>query len=109
MLIPAEQKRFAEYEKAVIDQARQEKEYAERPLVKPSLGYLLDALEAEAMDSIKEAHGEIGLMLRCKEKFKKDQAIRDLTNYFIKLAQYQIEEDVADVTRWREWKKSCRV
>lgn len=107
MLIPTERKRFDGYEKAVTDQAQQEREYAERSLIKPSPIPLLNALEAEAVDSIKEAHSEIGVLLKCKERFPKAQEIVAYTGLIIKLLQYQIEEDVKDVTRWREWKKSC--
>jgi len=70
---------------------------------------LVKALEKSAKDSIKESNLDIGLMLKCKEKFN-TQEITDLVNYFITLAQYQIEEDHAEITKWRSWKKeSCRV
>ena len=49
---PAEEKRLAEYEKAVADQIRQEKEYAERPFRKTTLSPLLNALISEAKDDI---------------------------------------------------------
>lgn len=109
MLLPDEQKRYEAYEKACQDQARRDREYAERPFIKPSLAGLLDMLVAEAMDSIREANSDIGLMMKCKETFKGDQAIKDLTNYFCTLARYQIEEDYDDILRWREYKKSCRI
>jgi hypothetical protein len=109
MMLPEEQKRFEAYEKACRDQARNDREYAERPFLKPSLAELLNALENEALDSIREANSDIGLMLKCKERFRGDQAIKDLTNYFCTLARYQIEEDHNDIQRWREYKKSCRV
>ena len=70
---------------------------------------LIKALELAAKDSIKESTLETGVLLKCEEKFK-TQEITDLTAYFITLAHYQIEEDHADITRWRSWKKeSCRV
>jgi len=65
---------------------------------------LIKALEAEALDSIKEANFEIGVFLSCKETFK-TQYVKDMSNYFIILAQYQIEEDHNDITQWRAWKK----
>lgn len=107
MMLPEEKKRFEAYEKVCRDQVRRDREYAERPLMKPSLAALLDALEAEALDSIREANADIGLMLKCKERFKGDQAIKDLTNYFCTLDRYQIEEDHNDIQRWRDYKKSC--
>ncbi len=68
---------------------------------------IIKALERSAKGSIKESNLEIGVLLKCKEKFK-TQEIADLADYFIHLAQYQIEEDHADITKWRRWKKeSC--
>lgn len=65
---------------------------------------LIKALEKSAKDSIKEANLEIGVLLKCKEKFKTPE-ISDLTDYFIHLAQYQIEEDHNAITYWRTCKK----
>ena len=68
---------------------------------------LIKALEAEALDSIKEANFEIGVFLSCKETFK-TQYVKDMSDYFINLAKYKIEEDYNDITRWRTWEKeSC--
>ena len=65
---------------------------------------LIKALERSSRDSIKESNLEIGVMLKCKDKFKMTE-ISDLANYFIHLAQYQMEEDHNDITRWRTWDK----
>lgn len=102
MLSPTEEKLVADYDQSVIDQVRREKEYSDRP-AKKSTAYtdLLAALEAEAMDSIREATSEIGVMLKCRDRFK-DQTITDLTSYFITLAKYQMEEDSNDIARWRK-------
>jgi len=102
MLTPAELKRVADYDQSVVDQVQREKEYADRPTKKTAvLVDLFAALEAEALDSIREAASEIGVMLKCRDRFK-DQTISDLTSYFITLAKYQIEEDSNDITRWRK-------
>jgi len=70
---------------------------------------LIKALERSSKGNIKESNLEIGVLLKCREKFK-TQEISDLTNYFITLAQYQIEENHNDITKWRAWKKeSCGV
>ena len=65
---------------------------------------LIKALEKSIKDNIKEANLEIGVLLKCKEKFKTPE-ISDLADYFIHLSQYQIEEDHNDITQWRAWKK----
>ena len=68
---------------------------------------LIKALEKSIKDNIKEANLEIGVLLKCKEKFKTPE-ISDLADYFIHLSQYQIEEDHNDITQWRAWEKeSC--
>jgi len=65
---------------------------------------LIKALEKSIKDNIKEANLEIGVLLKCKEKFRTPE-ISDFTDYFIHLAQYQIEEDHNDITQWRTRKK----
>lgn len=105
----AEERNFREYEEIAAEEARQAKEYAERPFKRTGLGELLDALESEARDSIKEANIEIGVFLKCKETFN-TQYIKDMSNYFITLAKYQIERDYDDIQKWREWRKEyCRL
>ena len=65
---------------------------------------LLAALEKEAIDNIREANFEIGVLLGCKETFK-TQYVKDMSNYFISLAKYKVEENFDDITRWRSYKK----
>ena len=105
----AEERNFREYEEIAAEEARQAKEYAERPLKNTWLGELLDALETETRDSIKEANLEIGVFLSCKETFN-TQYVNDMSNYFITLAKYKIEENYDDIHRWRTYKKEyCRL
>jgi hypothetical protein len=110
MLSPAEEKRVKDYDQATAEQIRREREYAARPFKVTSLSPLLDALEAETLSGIKEAHSEIGLMLKCRETFRKSQAINDRVDYTVRMIRYQIEEDMEDVARWRSYQKElCRV
>lgn len=67
---------------------------------------LIKALEIEALDNIKEANLEIGIFLSCKETFN-TQYVQEMSDYFITLAKYQIEEEYDNISRWR--KESHRV
>jgi len=107
MFTPAEEKRVVDYDRETAEQIQREKEYAERPLKKGSMVPLLDALGAEALESIKEANFEIGVFLKCKETFK-TQDTKDMANYFINLARYKIEGNRDDISRWRSYKKESR-
>lgn len=100
----AEEKNFREYEEIAAEEARQSKEYRDRPLKNTWLPELLTFLEIEALDTIKEANFEIGVFLRCKDTFQTQQT-NDTSNFFITLAKYKIEENFNDITRWRSYKR----
>ena len=67
---------------------------------------LLEALEAEALDTIKYATGEIGWYLKQKEASKDTEAIQ-LIDYLLWRLRYKIEENYDDINRWRSYKKPC--
>ena len=106
MLTPQEAKHLGDYDQATADQLRQEREKADRPLTSgwTQLHELLDALEAEAMESIKESHFEIGVFGKCRETFSGSRVIVDSSDLFIRLAQCRIERDYDDIKRWRSYK-----
>ena len=108
MLSPTEEKLVNDYDKSVIDQNKQDREYEKRPIVKVSLDLLFDALINEAIDNIKEATFEINVFSKCKETFN-TQYTNDMSNYFIILAKYSIEDEYDNITRWRAEKESCRL
>jgi hypothetical protein len=101
MFTPAEEKRVADYDRDVKAQLLREKEEAGRPLRKGTLKPLYDALESEALDSIKESSLDIGVLLKCKEKFK-DQEIDQRVDFIVRLMRYQIEEDCNGTGQWRK-------
>ena len=108
MLSPKEEQMVAEYDKSTEEQIIQDRDYKLRPTKKISLDLLFEALEYEALNNIKEANSEICVMVRCKERFITGP-IKDLVNYFITLAQYQIEDEYDNISRWRTEKESCRI
>ncbi|MBN1830005.1 MAG: hypothetical protein JW884_12810 [Deltaproteobacteria bacterium] len=108
-LTPEERNRARAYDDLCIEQARQAREYTDRPFKNTALADLLNALIAEAMQNIKEYTEEIALFMKCKETFK-DRASVDRTNFAIWMLRYKIEENHEDIYRWRSYKKeSCRI
>jgi hypothetical protein len=106
-LTPREWARVRAYDEATEEQCRRDEEYAERPLQKSTaLADLLNALEAEAMEIIKDANLEIGVLVKCKETFKA-RSFTDRADHFIRLLRYQIEEEMENVTRWRSYQKEA--
>lgn len=108
MFSPTELKRIAEYDQDVEDQLRQEREYAKRPFTagKNQFHDLLDALEVEAMESIREANIEIGVLLKSKETFP-SQHNSDRIDFLVRMLRYRIEKDHEDIERWRGYAKAA--
>lgn len=67
---------------------------------------LLEALKAEALDTIKYCTGEIGFYLKEKEASKDTEATQ-LIDYLIWRLRYKIEENYNDIERWRTYQKPC--
>jgi hypothetical protein len=111
VLTPAEWERVRAYDQLCADQIRQDREYAERTLKKSSsFESLLDALEAEAMEEIKDALEDIGLLMKHREAHKNNREVIDSTNVSLWMLRFKIEENHNDINRWRSYKKeSCRV
>lgn len=106
-LTPREWARVRAYDEATEAQCSRDQEYAERPLKQSAaLLDLLNALEAEAMESIKEANREIGVWVKCKETFKA-RSLTDQADFFIRLLRYKIEEEMENVARWRSYQKEA--
>jgi hypothetical protein len=109
-LMPKEWNRVRAYDQLCADQIRQDREYAVRPLKNTALADLLDALEAEALEEIKAALEDIGLLMKCKETHKDNRALVDSTNVSLWMLRYKIEEAHDDITRWRSYRKdACRI
>lgn len=104
-MFPEEQKRYEDYERHTEEQMRQDQEYARRPLEKPSLAPLLAALEASAMDGVREAHLDIGVLKRCKDRFQESSEIQAYTDMLITMSRYQIEEEMDAIARCNEYRK----
>jgi hypothetical protein len=102
----AEEKRVADYDQAEADQLRREREYADRPLQKVTLQPLYDALERETISDIAEINLDIGVLLKCGEKFKGD--IEQRVEMLVRILRWRIEENYGDIERWRK-EKSGRV
>jgi hypothetical protein len=108
MMTKAEEKRLADYERESQDQRKRETEKAaliSRPL---SVDHIFTALEESAKTSIREANQDIGVLLKCADKFK-DMEITQRAKQIISVLKYQIEEDHESIIRWRTEKKSIRV
>lgn len=103
-LTPAEWANVRAYDQLCTDQIKRDQEYAERPLKKPSLGILLNALEKAALEEIRDLQEEIGLLMKCRETFN-DRASVENTNVLIWQLRYGIEESHNDITRWRSYAK----
>lgn len=89
-----------------MDQLWREREYADRPLKKISLDPLFEALEHEAMETIRDANIEIGVLLRCKETFP-SRHNSDRVDFIVRMLRYRIEEDHSDIQRWRRYAKTA--
>jgi hypothetical protein len=65
---------------------------------------LLNALESEAMDTIRYCSEEIGFYLKEKEACGDSETVQ-LIDYFLWLYRYKIEANHDDITRWRSYKE----
>ena len=63
---------------------------------------LYEALEKSALDSIQETMLDIGVLRKCREKFKGNEAIDHKSNLLLLMAKWEIEEAYESITEWRK-------
>jgi len=91
--------------RAYDERCRQEIEAEERQPARPNaLGELLQALEAEALEEIRDVLEEIGTLTRCRETFRDRERV-DTLNVLMWQLRYKLEDARDDILRWRSYAK----